>query len=82
MDSNLLEVTSGVVYTPDGASHEVHGGAYLSPEAYLHTSAELERLRRHHADAQASQLLPTLVVTAGLIGLAAGWLLARRSDED
>lgn len=80
MDSDLLEVKSGVVRTWDGESLEVQGGAYLSPEAYLSSTAELERLRR--LDAERDRLVPALVVSAALLGAAVGYWFARRLEED
>ena len=80
MDS-LLEIQRGVLHTYDGKKHEVEGGAYISPEAYLTTHAELERLREGHR-ARNSNLAPALIVGAALLGLAAGFWLGRRSDED
>lgn len=80
MDSHVLEVKSGVLHTYDGEAHEVQGGAYLSPEGFLATSAELDRLRRHHADFQ-SNAGPIIVLGAALLGLAAGFWLGRRDDD-
>jgi hypothetical protein len=82
MDSELIEVASGVVTTPDGQSHQVLGGAYLPPGEFLRTNAELERLRQRDAEAAASNALPLMVIGAGLIGLAAGYWLGRESTED
>jgi hypothetical protein len=81
MTSELLEVNKGVVNTFDGAAHEVEGGAYLSPEAYLRMNAELEQLRKRR-EAEASSTVPMLVVGAALLGLAAGYFLGRRGDEE
>lgn len=70
MSAQILEVKSGTVETFDGARHDVQGGAWLSPEAYLASHTELEQLRRREA-ASATPLL----VAAALVGLAAGaWL--------
>lgn len=80
MDS-LFEVKKGVVHSYDGEPHEVEGGAYLSPEAYLRTSAELEQLRRWKS-ADSSRTMPALVFSAALLGLAAGFWLGRRGDDD
>lgn len=82
MEQNLLEVATGTVKTPDGELHQIHGGAYLTPEAFLHTQAELEKLRQAQADAAASKLIPALVLGAGVFGLALGLWLGRRSDEE
>ncbi|MDP1829272.1 MAG: hypothetical protein Q8L48_38765 [Archangium sp.] len=79
MESQPLEVKKGLVHTWDGEPHEVEGGAYLSPEAYLRTNAELEKLRQQHVESSA--LMPALVFGAGLLGLAAGFWLARRGDD-
>lgn len=81
MDTDLLEVKSGVLHTWDGEAHEVLGGAYLPPAAYLTTNSELERLRQHRA-AHASMQGPVLVLGAALLGLAAGFWLGRRSSDD
>jgi hypothetical protein len=81
MSSELLEVKKAVLHTFDGEAHEVEGGAYLSPEAYLRTNAELEQLRVRR-EAEASAAVPMLVVGAALLGLAAGYFLGRRGDED
>lgn len=77
---HLLEVKDGVVHTFDGEEHQVHGGAYLTPEAYLSTSAELDRLRTHHVENNSSKGA-VMVIGAALLGLAAGyWLGQRRRD--
>jgi hypothetical protein len=75
MDSNVLEVSSAVVHTPEGESIEVQGGAYLSPEAFLTTSAELSRLRERAAE---TTPVVGLLLSAALVGLAAGYWLGRR----
>jgi hypothetical protein len=78
MHSQLLEVKSGVVVTFDGEQHEVHGGAYLSPEGYLAANAELEQLRQREAEG-----VPGVVLLgAALLGLAAGYWLGRRGGAD
>lgn len=83
MHGTVVEVKSALLQTFDGDSLEVHGGAYLSPEAYLTANAELERLRAQQAEnSEKSRLVPTLVLGASLLGLAAGYWFARRSDED
>lgn len=82
MEQHLLEVATGTVKTPDGEQHQIHGGAYLSPEAYLHTQAELEKLRQAQADAAASKLIPAMVIGAGVLGLAVGLWLGRRTDDE
>lgn len=75
MDSNVLEVSTAVVHTPEGDSVEVQGGAYLSPEAFLTTSAELNRLRERAAETNS---VAGLLLGAALVGLAAGYWLGRR----
>jgi len=74
-----VEVKSAVVQTWEGESVEVEGGAYLPPEAFLATSAELDRLREKQQET--SNLVPTLMVGAALFGLAAGYWLGRRDDD-
>ena len=81
MDPHVLEVKSGVLHTFDGETLEVQGGAYLSPEGYLTTNAQLERIRRRQAAGE-TDLTPALVLRAALVGLAAGFWLGRRSDRD
>jgi hypothetical protein len=81
MDAHVLEVKSGVLHTYDGEAHQVHGGAYLSPEGFLATSAELDRLRAHHAEFHSSKG-PVILLGAALLGLAAGFWLGRRSGDD
>jgi hypothetical protein len=76
----VLEVDSAVVRTFDGEPHEVHGGAYLTPEAYLRTTAALEQLHQRQLADRASTV-PMLVVGAALLGLAAGYWFGGRSDE-
>ena len=73
-----VEVKSAVVQTWEGESVEVQGGAYLPPEAFLATSAELHRLRE--AQHQTSNPVPALLFGAALCGLAAGYWLGRRDD--
>jgi hypothetical protein len=80
MESHLLEVKDGVLNTFDGESHRVEGGAYLSPEAYLRTSAELERLRAYRAEHEREKWT-AVVLGAALLGFAAGFVLGRRNDE-
>ena len=79
MDSSILEVKSAVLHTYESGPLTVEGGAYFSPEAYLRTNAQLDRLQA--IEAPLSHLVPALVLGAGLFGLAAGYWLARR-DED
>lgn len=79
METELLEVKKGTLHTFDGEPHEVEGGAYLSPQVYLRTHAELEKLRQRQVES--SLLMPALVLGAGLLGLAAGFWLGRRDDE-
>ncbi len=75
MHTQLIEVATGVVHTPDGEAHEVVGGAYLSPEVYLTTSAELTALRER----EVASAIP-LVLGAALIGLTLGFWLGRRDS--
>lgn len=77
MEPQVIEVQSGVLHSFEGEEHEVHGGVYLSPEAYLSASGELANLRRRHA-AESSMVLPALVVGTSLLGLALGYWLGRR----
>ena len=56
-------------------AHEVFGGAYLSPEVYLATNAEITSLRER----EIASTLP-LILGAGVIGLTIGYLLGRRDD--
>lgn len=73
MNSNLLEVARGTLHTPDGVAHEVQGGAYLTPEVYLATHAELTALRAR----EVASTVP-LIIGAALVGLTFGFLLGRR----
>lgn len=77
MDSTVFEVKKGLLHSYDGESHEVEGGAYLSPEAYLTTAAELEQLRRRRL-ADSTALITGLVFSSALLGLAAGFWMGRR----
>ncbi len=70
---NLLEVSRGTLHTPDGVAHEVHGGAYLTPEVYLSTHGELTALRAR----EAASAVPYLIAAA-LAGATIGFLLGRR----
>ena len=81
MESNLLEVHTGILHTFDGKPHQVEGGVYLTPEAYLHTTAELERLRQKR-EAEDSSTVPALVMGAALVGLLAGFWLGRRGRSE
>lgn len=79
---NVVEVDRATVTTWDGESLEVHGGAWLSPEAVLRTTGELERLRRRAFEQdQVPKVIPALVLGAGLVGLAVGFWLGRRGDD-
>ncbi|MBE2251392.1 MAG: hypothetical protein IAE78_17765 [Myxococcus sp.] len=84
VDENLVEVESGVVKTFDGEAIEVRGGAYLSPEGVLRTTAELQRLRSRVIEQdELPSLLPIVACTTALAGLALGyWLGRRRSSDD
>lgn len=81
MDSSLFEVKKGVLHGYDGEAHEVEGGAYLSPEEYLRTAGELDALRRRRLD-ENNKLLLGMVFGSALVGLAAGYWLGRRGDDD
>lgn len=81
MDSSLFEVKKGVLHSYDGEAHEVEGGAYLSPEAYLRTAGELDSLRRRRLE-ENNKLLLGMVFGSALLGLAAGYWLGRRGDAD
>lgn len=81
MRPSVLEVKSGVLQSFDGATYDVQGGAYLSPETFLSTSAELERLRERQNEA-ASKAIPALLLGGALFCFAAGWWLGRRSGDD
>jgi hypothetical protein len=79
MDENVLEVESAIVKTFDGDALEVRGGAYLSPEGVLRTTAELSRLRARVIDQdELPSLLPIIACSAGLAGLVFGYWLGRR----
>jgi hypothetical protein len=73
MIPQLIEVASGTLHTPDGDAHEVQGGAYLTPEGYLTTNAQLERARTQEVITNVP-----LVVGAALVGLAFGYWLGNR----
>ena len=80
---NMVEVASATVRTYDGDSLEVQGGAWLAPEEVLRTTNEIERLRARAAEQDAlTKVLPVLICTAGLAGLALGFWLGRRRDDD
>ncbi len=81
MAAEIVEVRDAQVSTFDGETLQVHGGAYLSPEAWLATEAELTRLREKKKELEEKSLLvPSLVVGAALVGAAIGWWLGR-DDE-
>ena len=83
MHGTVVEVKDGTLRTFEGEEVEVHGGAYLSPEAYLTTTGELDRLRDQQARMEErSTLVPGLIVAAALIGAAAGYWLGSRADDD
>ena len=78
MHGTVVEVKQATLSTFEGESFEVHGGAYLSPEAYLTTEAELTRLRAKQAQLEErGTLVPSLILGAALMGLAAGYWLGR-----
>lgn len=80
MRDEILEVHRAVVNTFEGEKLEVEGGAYLSPEAWLRTEAELDQLRAKKAELEEKSLLvPGLVVGAAVLGALVGWWLA--SDD-
>jgi len=79
VDENVVEVESAIVKTFDGEALEVQGGAYLTPEGVLRTTAELTRLRARVIDQdQLPSLLPLVACSAGLAGLVFGYWLGRR----
>jgi hypothetical protein len=73
MTQEPIEVATGVLHTPDGESLDVHGGAYLTPEVYLATHAELNALRER----EIASTVP-LVIGAALLGLGLGFWFGRR----
>lgn len=78
----VIEVEKATLRTFEGEELEVHGGVYLSPDAFLAESAEKERLKRHEAQLEErSSLVPALVVGAALLGVAAGFWFGRRDDD-
>lgn len=82
MSTGVLEVKSAVVKTFEGEAVEVSGGAYYPPEAVLQTNTELERLRLKSSQLDTlPNVLPGLVLGAGLFGFAIGLWLARRTNE-
>ncbi|MBL8919375.1 MAG: hypothetical protein JNJ54_10975 [Myxococcaceae bacterium] len=82
MLENVVEVERAELTTFDGESLEVQGGAWLSPEAVLRTTSELDRLRRRAAEQDAiPKVLPAVLLGAGLVGLAVGFWLGRRTDD-
>lgn len=76
MHSSLIEVATGTLHTPDGEAIEVTGGAYLSPEVYLTTHAELAAFR----EKEVASAIP-LLLGAALMGAAIGYWFGRRDDE-
>ena len=78
---SVLEVKTAVVQTFDGEPREVQGGVYLSPEAYLSTEAELQKLRERRLQESAA-IIPAMLFGGALLGLAAGYWLGRRSSDD
>lgn len=80
MDSTVFEVKKGLLHSYDGEPHEVEGGAYLSPEAYLTTAAELEQLRRRRL-ADSTALIIGLVFGSALLGISAGFWMGRRGGR-
>lgn len=83
MEDAVVEVESGTVKTFDGEAIEVHGGAYLPPQAFLRATTELQRLRARVVEQdQVGSLVPIVACCAGLAGLALGFWLGRRDAED
>lgn len=83
MQGTIVEVKNGVLSTFEDEQVEVKGGAYLSPEAWLSTEAELERLRASTAALEERSLLvPSLLAGAALLGAAVGFWFGRRSGPD
>ncbi|MFZ5442918.1 MAG: hypothetical protein ACOZQL_23130 [Myxococcota bacterium] len=81
MHGTIVEVKEAVVDTFEGEKLQVHGGAYLSPEAWLTTEAELQRLREKKAEYEKTSLVvPSLIIGAALAGAALGYWLARDDD--
>ncbi len=82
MHGTIVEVKDATVSTFDGEELKVQGGAYLSPEAWLSTELELERLRAKKAELeQKSLLIPTLMAGAALLGAALGYWYGRDDGE-
>lgn len=79
-DKALLEVKTGVLNTFEGEAYEVQGGVYLSPQEYLRMSAELARLKDRTVET--SLAVPVVAVGAALLGLAAGFWLGSRGDDE
>lgn len=81
MDGQVIEVEAGTLNTFAGEKVEVRGGAYFSPQAYLTTAAELQRLEQIRAE-ERSLVLPMMILGAAFMGLAAGFWLGRSSDDE
>jgi hypothetical protein len=78
MNTNTIEVKTATLRDFDDEETQVEGGAWLSPEAWLRTNLELERLRERRAE---STVVTLSIVAGGLLaGLAAGYWLASRDD--
>ncbi len=78
MHRTVVEVKEAVLNTFDGDRLEVSGGAYLSPEAYLASETQLQRLLDGQQKVeQRFALLSGLVVGAGILGFVAGFWLGR-----
>lgn len=81
MSGTIVEVKDAVVSTFEGEKLEVQGGAYLSPDAWLSTELELERLRAQKQELERKSLLvPGLVIGAALFGAAFGYWFAREDE--
>lgn len=71
----ILEVKTGHIHTFDGERHDIHGGAWLSPEAFLASRAEVEQARQREA-ASAIPLVLGAALFGFAVGAAVGWWAA------